>query len=693
MFFFKFKNRVYSSSYNSSQASSQNELSSSSSESDDEQQKFQIRIRPKAAAASSLNQSKQSLDDNSSVYSMSSSTFNKVPLLPKPPQTAKEIEEFRQRRLSSSSNASITRSLKDGDSSSSEEDNAGLKCKKLATEKQNTTETVEKDEKNDSSSRKDSVQSEFLLELPDEDDSQPLPDFNDKCDLKQYSDGSYSCIVLVRQPFRTPNMLYKNALQKMTEVRTWTECLVKLVDSTHKLQPNVQCKKLLFYNFHDLLSLATQLETTVEKLIETECNTQDEKIKQMLSKKLVPFHEIEIKSNYKFSELSLQQFDTYTKIHTFKVQEPIYKETVTIRPDRLMQLPERFLKRFTKAKATSLLDHTAIPLEMCKFAHNNYQYLQSFLLLLQDTFWSMPTITRKEQRKQQLETINLNPTSGMSFGAAAASLFSLGGNKQIQTPTLNSVTAAHVREQVTIKCVDEYKCKLDNESRILEHKSRTRVFLISFLNATDPVIEVGLNDCLRHGKEIVGRRDIIPIKTEQWISPELFDLNENVVDREEFDKTHSLKCVQMPDNILVEILRFRTRPRRNYELPLRVRSFFNMVNRNVEIRIECTVGGPYFNDLSQVYCEDIQIRFPLPDLWVYLFRVEKRFRYGAVHSTKHKFGKIKGLDRFLVHKSANQGAIMEASCGMAKYEQAFKSLVWRIDQLPTKNKGNMKVQL
>ena len=142
----------------------------------------------------------------------------------------------------------------------------------------------------------------------------------------------------------------------------------------------------------------------------------------------------------------------------------------------------------------------------------------------------------------------------------------------------------------------------------------------------------------------------------------------------------------MPDNLLVEIMRFRTRPRRNYELPLQVRCYMSLVGRACEIRIECTVAGTYYTKLNEVHCEDIQIRFPLPDVWVYLFRVEKRFRYGAVHSSKHKFGKIKGLDRFMVHKGQNQGALMEASCGMAKYEQAFKSVVWRIEQLPVKNK-------
>lgn len=161
----------------------------------------------------------------------------------------------------------------------------------------------------------------------------------------------------------------------------------------------------------------------------------------------------------------------------------------------------------------------------------------------------------------------------MSITAAAASLFSLGSNKQIQTPTLTSVTATHTREEITVKVIDEYRCKLDKDCRIKEHKSRTRVYLIAFLNSPEPLIEIGLNDVLRHGKEIVGRYDIIPIKTEQWISPEAFELNEKIVDKEEFEKTHCLRCVQMPDNLLVEIMRFRTRPRRNYELPLQVIHF------------------------------------------------------------------------------------------------------------------------
>jgi hypothetical protein len=455
------------SSYTSSQASSQNEESSSSSEEDE---KFQIKIRPAdgtgTGSSLGLNSSRTSLGDyNSDAVSMASGMGSagvyKIPLLPRPPRTANEIEELRQRRLSSDT-ASITRSIKnDDDESSSGDDETNRQPRRSVVTKQKSSNN--NNEGNSYAvgdeilvgSRKGSVESEYLLELPDEDDLAPLPEFNDKSELRQYSDGSYSVTALVRQPFRSPQLLYKNALQKMTEVRSWLECLVRLVDSNNGTKTGAMpSKKLLFYNYHDLMQFATQLETTVEKLLETSCTTTDEKIKTMLSRKIVPFYEIEIKSAYKFSEMSLQQYDTYTKIHTFKVQEPIYKETVTLRPDKLMQLPGHFMKRFTKAKSTSLLDHTAIPLEICKFAHMDFKTLRAFLLLLQDVFWSMPTISRKEQRKQQLEQLNLNPVSGMSIGAAAASLFSLGvQNKQIQAPSLNSVTGAHVKEQITIKVI------------------------------------------------------------------------------------------------------------------------------------------------------------------------------------------------------------------------------------------------
>jgi hypothetical protein len=89
----------------------------------------------------------------------------------------------------------------------------------------------------------------------------------------------------------------------------------------------------------------------------------------------------------------------------------------------------------------------------------------------------------------------------------------------------------------------------------------------------------------------------------------------------------------------------------------------SVIDRHVNIRIEVIVSNAFNisilskassmatndktanirddNSDEQCPCENIQIRFPIPDAWVYMFRVEKRFRYGAIHSVRRKAGKIK----------------------------------------------------
>lgn len=597
-----------------------NDDQSSSSSSEEETNTFQIRIRPRAQSTTSLNE-----DDNRGFQ-----------LLSKPPKTAEEIQNLQLSRRQSQESLNQKLRIENADSSEDEI--------KIKPQNENDTKqaTVIK------SSRKASVLSEISVEMPDEDDKQPLTEFLDQnLGIKELEEG---WILMIRYPLRNPQMMYKNALQKITEIRAWTETIVKIVEGGKKLK--------LFYP-HD----------------PENC-----------------FHEVELKAVHKFSELALQQYDTYTKIHTFKIQEIVFKEMIQMRPDRLLSLPERFLKHFTKPKVTALLDHTPIPFEVVKFAHLNYKYLRTFLIILQENFWKIPVIPKKKQREQLLEKQKQQQQQQQQSSGSGSNILSA------VLPTTLFQESKHAHEELTVKVIDEYKCKLDKECRIKEHRCRTRVFLVAFLNVEEPIIEIGLNDCMRHGKEIVGRYDIIPIKTETWISPEMYELNESVVNKEEFDKTHCLRCVDVPDNQIIEIMRYRTRPRRNFELPLRVSCSMTIVKRKIEIKMECMIAGTYFTKVDEVFCENIQIRFPLPDTWVYLFRVEKRFRYGALHSTKAKFGKLKGLDRFLLHKStgsssSSNNATLEASCGHAKYEQAFKSIVWRIDQLPLKNKDVYKTQL
>jgi hypothetical protein len=596
---------------------------SSDDDCDNQKPKFHVRIRPKP----------NNPDGQAKTIMMNVSANNngfQIPLLPKPPKTLEDIENLKLERRKSLDLMNVSRK----GSFSSDDDMPVGKPVSLAHTMLDNSKTIR--DRSEAVDDNESRRSSFNIELPDEDDSAPLAEFYDMSEnRKEIADG---WILMIRYPLRDKNnFITRKTIQKLTEIRAWTETVIKIADDG---------TRLLLYYPHDLDS---------------------------------PFHEIELKSSLKFSELSLQRFDTYTKINTFKLQEIVFREVVQMRPDRLLSLPEKFLKHFTKAKANQLLDHMPFQFEVIKFAHLNFKYLNSFMAHLQEISWKLPVPTRKQTRPATRST-----TAVCSNPTLAGSLSSTGHQ--------------HSLEEVTVKLIDEYKCKLAKDGTTVEQKCRTRVFLVAFINAEEPIIEIGLNDLLRHGKEVVGRYDIIPIKTETWIQPEVFEINEHVVDKEEFERTHCLRCIDVPDNQIVEIMRFRTRPRRNFELPLQVKCSMAISKRIVEIKIECMPAGSFYTNIADVYCQDVQIRFPIPDDWVYLFRVEKRFKYGAIHSAKSKFGKFKGLDRLLNSSTSSKSSeytniSLQATCGQGKYEQAFKALVWRIDQLPNKNKHVYKTQL
>lgn len=49
------------------------------------------------------------------------------------------------------------------------------------------------------------------------------------------------------------------------------------------------------------------------------------------------------------------------------------------------------------------------------------------------------------------------------------------------------------------------------QGHILSHKARVRLFMCCFVSGM-PIIEVGINDRRRRGKEVVRRHEIIPVK-------------------------------------------------------------------------------------------------------------------------------------------------------------------------------------
>ena len=365
------------------------------------------------------------------------------------------------------------------------------------------------------------------------------------------------------------------------------------------------------------------------------------------------FHELPLQPCYQMCDMGLQQYDQYGKCHTVKVQYVFYRERVGVKADRITPTlgdiaRVRDLKGLKdlvhKPKATMLLDHAPQASELLKFGSLDYDVFRSFVWTLEDAFFHL--IANREVKSQN-----------------------------------------YTKDEITIDIVDEYYLEIDTMCHITYHKARVRAFCLAFLTG-NPTVELGINDKRRKGKEIVGRKDIIPIRTDEWIHIEDPTFH-NTVDQAEYEKTKVIKFIPL-DACHSELMRFRTRPRKNRELPLQIRVQQSVVGNHMEIRADVIIPGYFSNSrrAQQTPCEDITIVFPIPETWVYMFRVEKRFKYGSVKATTRKPGKIKGLERLtMMAQGLLPPALIEVSSGGAKYENVFHGIVWRIARLPERNEG------
>jgi len=393
-----------------------------------------------------------------------------------------------------------------------------------------------------------------------------------------------------------------------------------------------------------------------------------------------PFQELPLQAAYSLSDISHQVFDQYSKVFTIKLQYIFYKERAGIRPGQVSKMQKLTDKIGFLAKAVEDADYQGVkefasdmkklgvPLEhapqiseLLKLASYSYEDMKQFSVCIEE----------------RLFRLDVHRDRALTYKT----------------------------EEVQMTAVDEVYVEQTAEGHTVKHLCRVRVFFLSFLTGM-PEVDLGVNDMTRMGLEVVGRHDILPVPTEQWIRYEDIEFH-NVVNQKAFEAEDHIIKFQPPDGCYIEVMRFRTRPPRARELPMQARCSFNITGNKVEIRADIMVPYHATKAWGQVPCEDVAMRIPLPECWIYQFRTEKHnlslsqvrdslssghfnlaTRMGSVKSAHRRAGKVKGLDRFLGTLETASQEIMETSSGIAKYEHQHKSIVWRVPRLPKQGQGS-----
>ncbi|KAL5108484.1 Protein stoned-B [Taenia crassiceps] len=361
-----------------------------------------------------------------------------------------------------------------------------------------------------------------------------------------------------------------------------------------------------------------------------------------------PYRTLRMEPYMQLSRCKLQQYDKYGKLNIFKINHVSYRELPGMRPEKFS------IKTFQnlishKPKQNVTLDHIPVYTEILKFGSMDRTLMRSLMSVLEDSLMRIPA----------------HKDEGLNY----------------------------THEEVCCYVVDEYVGRLSVNGIIEEQKARTRVFCSAFVNG-GPHIVLGINDKWRFGREIVRRSDILPVMHDDWITiwkPEFH----SCLEMGDYESDHLLKFYPL-DGCKFELMRFRVSLRHNQELPMQVHCSYSIDDRKISMRCELLVPG-YFTATGRsgaIPCEDVEIRIPVPEEWIYHFRFEKHHKMGSVHSTLRKPGRIKGLERITqMAQSLLPPSLLEASIGSAKYEHLFKAIVWRIPRVPEKNEASYRPHL
>ncbi|XP_049755730.1 stonin-2 isoform X3 [Elephas maximus indicus] len=352
----------------------------------------------------------------------------------------------------------------------------------------------------------------------------------------------------------------------------------------------------------------------------TECGYLQLYYEQGLEK---PFREFKLEICHEISEPRLQNYDENGRIHSLRIDRVTYKEK----------------KKYQPKPAVA---HTAEREQVIKLGTTSYDDFLSFIHAVQDCLMDLPVSS------MDLSTVGLN----------------------------------YLEEEITVDVRDEFSgivSKGDNQ--ILQHHVLTRIHILTFLSGLAEC-RLGLNDVLVKGNEIVSRQDIMPTTTTKWIKLHECRFH-GCVDEGVFSNSRIILFNPL-DACRFELMRFRT-VFAEKTLPFTLRTAASINGAEVEVQSWLRMSAGFSSNrdpLTQVPCENVMIRYPVPSEWV------KNFRRESVLGEKSLKAKVNRGASFGSTSVSGSEPVMRVTLGTAKYEHAFNAIVWRINRLPDKNSAS-----
>ncbi|XP_074944745.1 stonin-1 isoform X1 [Phalacrocorax aristotelis] len=249
----------------------------------------------------------------------------------------------------------------------------------------------------------------------------------------------------------------------------------------------------------------------------------------------------------------------------------------------------------------------------------------------------------------------------------------------MKLPIISRQRRNYEEQEMTLEIVDNFWGKVTKtEGKLVESAVITHIYCLCFVNGSADCF-LTLNDLELQKRD---ERYFEKEEEKKWIN--ILDCHfHNCVKAQEFEQSRIIKFMPL-DACRLELMRFRTRYN-GQELPFSVKAAVVVQGAYVELQafINMSSTAQIPTRLPSVkYCENVMIHFPVPTQWVkalWTMNLQRQKSLKAKMNRRTCLGALHEIE---------SDPVIQVSVGTAKYESAYRAVVWKIDRLPDKNSSS-----
>ncbi|XP_018118017.1 stonin-1 isoform X1 [Xenopus laevis] len=229
--------------------------------------------------------------------------------------------------------------------------------------------------------------------------------------------------------------------------------------------------------------------------------------------------------------------------------------------------------------------------------------------------------------------------------------------------------------EMIMELVDNFWGRINKDGKMMETSVICRLHCLCFVNNGTECFLTLNDDELQN----VCRGYFDKVSDQRLIAITNYHFHK-CVKAQEFHTSRVIKFIPV-DACRLELMRFKT-SFSGEELPFSVKTSAVVQGAYVELQAFLNMSPSFTDNLhvnSAKYCENIAIHFPVPATWMKALWTVSLQRQ---RSLKTKMNRRTCLGSTYETESE---PVIQVTVGTAKYEKAYKAVVWRIDRLPDKN--------